>query len=60
MADRPRPFGALRLAAVAVAQAVGALIVRYCDGLGATRSRGEWPFRGPADGPHNGFPMSRR
>jgi hypothetical protein len=75
MADRPddlqasgrsaggpaRLFRAVRLTAVAMAHAAGALIPRYVESLGrAARSRGEWPFRGPADGPHSGFTISRR
>jgi hypothetical protein len=48
---------ALRLSAVAVAHATAALLSQYRDslGTGAARSRGEWPFRGPADGPRSAF-----
>ena len=53
----PHLFQALRLTAVAIAQAAAALLSRYRDSLatGAVRSRGEWPIRGPADGPRSMF-----
>jgi hypothetical protein len=76
MADRPedlraggrsasgpaRPFQALRLAVVGIAHAAGTLTSGWRESLDApaAHSRGEWPFRGPADGPHNGFTVSRR
>jgi hypothetical protein len=57
----PHLFQALWLSPVAIAHAAGALISRYRDSLGtrAARTRGEWPFRGPAGGPHGGFTIPR-
>jgi hypothetical protein len=58
----PQLLHALRLTAVAIADAAAASISRYRDslGTGAARSRGEWPFRGPADGPRSVFTIFQR
>ena len=56
------PIHALRLIAVAIACAATTAIWRYWDSLDTytMRTRGEWPFRGPADGPRSVFTTSRR
>jgi hypothetical protein len=58
---RPHLLDALRLTAAATARAATTLVSRCRDSLGThMRTRGEWPFRGPADGPRSVFTISQR
>ena len=58
----PHLLHALRLIAAAIARAATSLVSRLRDSLDThtVRTRGEWPFRGPADGPRSVFTISQR